>query len=78
MNKNFRMELDQLQEDVNNKKLEQAKLQERLKTLEEDKIKYETQLKELGIDNIEDLKKEIETLSEQIEAGFSKAKGQME
>jgi septal ring factor EnvC (AmiA/AmiB activator) len=74
---NYKQELDQLQEEINNKKLEEAKLQERLKTLEEDQKKYQDELKELGVNNIEDLKKEIETLEEQIQAGIEKAKGQM-
>lgn len=73
----YKKELDDLQEEINNKKLEEAKLQERLKTLEEDQKKYQDELKELGVDNIEDLKKEIETLEEQIQAGIEKCKSQM-
>ena len=74
---NYKQELDQLQEELNNKKLEEAKLQERLKTLEENQAKYEIQLKELGVNNIENLKKEIESLEEQIQAGIGKCKSQM-
>jgi len=74
---NYKQELDKLQEDINNKKLEEAKLQERLKTLIEDQTKYQEQLKELCINNIEDLKKEIEILEEQIKAGIEKCKSQM-
>lgn len=74
---NYKQELDQLQTEIQTKKEDQIRLQERLKNLEEDQEKYQTQLKELGIDNIEDLKKEIESLEEQIEAGIAKAKGQM-
>jgi len=74
---NYKKELDDLQEEINQKKLEEAKLQERLKTLEEDQKKYQDELKELGVNNIEDLKKEIETLEEQIQAGIEKCKSQM-
>lgn len=73
----YKKQLDDLQEEINNKKLEEAKLQERLKTLEEDQKKYQDELKELGVNNIEDLKKEIETLEEQIQAGIEKCKSQM-
>ena len=73
----YKKELDELQEEINNKKLEEAKLQERLKTLEEDQKKYQDELKGLGVDSIDDLKKEVENLTEQIQAGITKCKSQM-
>lgn len=73
----YKKQLDDLQEEINNKKLEQAKLEERLKGLQEDEQKFQSELKELGIENQEDLKKEIETLEEQIQAGIEKCKSQM-
>lgn len=73
----YNKEINDLKESVNNKNLDLAKLQERLKTLEEDKENYQKELAELGIDNIEDLKKEIESLTEEIEAGINKCKSQM-
>jgi hypothetical protein len=66
----YKKELELIEKDVNNKKLEQARLEERKKQLEEERVKILTTLKEENIeeDKLEDMITNLEIeITEQIE-----------
>lgn len=68
----FKKQLSDLQDKINDRKVQKAKLEEREKSLTEELEKINLKLKELGIENEEALKKEISELEEQIEIGINK------
>lgn len=70
----LKQELKKLQEQFETKKAEKIRLEERKRQLEEEKSKIETQLKELNITSIDELKKEISSLENQITEGIEKCK----
>ncbi len=65
----YKKQLDEIQEDISNKKLEKAKLEERLENLKKDMKQLREELKEMGLTDItpemldaleKDIKEEIE------------------
>jgi len=69
-------QITQLEQTIQNNKLELAKLQERQKTLQEDKEKLNISLKELGVTEAE-LEKRIATLDAELEEEINKCKEQL-
>ena len=67
----FRKRFDDLQEEINNKKLEKAKLEERLKNLNEERTKINEDLKELNVSS-DDLDSVIESLESEIKEELEK------
>ena len=66
----YRRELEKIEEEVNDKKLEKARLEERKTSLEKDKTVVVAELKELGLSEgeVEEwITKEEKALSEEIE-----------
>ncbi len=50
----YKKQLDEIQEDINTKKLEKAKLEERLENLKKDMKQLKIELKEMGVTEITD------------------------
>ncbi len=55
----YRKQLEELETEVQNRKLEKAKIDERVKTLDEERIKLLEELKEFGINSKEELEKYV-------------------
>lgn len=68
----YKAQLDQLQNTIQAKKVEQAKLTERLETLKAEETKLLAQMKELGIENISELKTKLTTLEAEIQENIEK------
>jgi predicted nucleic acid-binding Zn-ribbon protein len=67
----FKKQFDDLQEEINNKKLEKAKLEERLKNLNEERTKINEDLKALNVSS-DDLDSVIENLESEIKGELEK------
>jgi len=67
----FKKQFDDLQEEINRKKLEQAKLQERLANLEKDEKQIKEDLKELNVSS-DDLEEVINDLEKEIKEEMGK------
>ncbi len=68
---NYKEELDKIEQEVNNAKIEKAKLEERKRNLEEEYTKIVEELKKEGI-TIEDLENNINELEIGIQEGIAK------
>ncbi len=68
---NYKEELDKIEQEVNNAKIEKAKLEERKRNLEEEYTKIVEELKKEGI-TIEDLENNINELEIIIQEGIAK------
>ena len=69
----YKKQFDELQEEINNKKLEKAKLEERLENLQKEEKQIDIDLKKLNVSK-EDLNNVIETLEKEINEELEKCR----
>jgi len=67
----YKKQFDELQESINNKKLEKAKLEERLANLEKEEKQINENLKELNVSK-DELDSILETLEKEIKEELEK------
>jgi len=71
---NYRKELELLEKEVQDRKLEKAKIDERIKTLEEEKTKLLEELKEFGINSLKELEVYIQETEEVLNQKLTEAR----